>query len=58
VFVERDQSNKAGGIGEKLDRFGWLHPLAFDGLLVVLMIAITVVLLSRTGYPLVLYQGF
>jgi hypothetical protein len=58
MFIEGDQSGKAGGVGERLGRLARQYPRAFDVGLVVTMVAVTILLLLRTGYPLVLYQSF
>ena len=56
MFVESktDATVKEGWF----DRLGRRHPLVFTAFLVVLTIAVTIGLLMKPTYTLVLYQGF
>lgn len=57
MFVEKANPDAAGK-SNKLDAFGRRHPGLFDVVLVVLAAAITLGLLAKPTYTLVLYQGF
>jgi hypothetical protein len=57
MFVEKANSDAAGK-SSKLDAFARRHPALFDLALVVFAVAITIGLLAKPTYTLVLYQGF
>lgn len=42
----------------RLERFGRSHPGMFTGLLILLAACVTIGLLLKPSYTLVLYQGF
>ena len=57
MFVEpRDGASK--GLASWLDGQARQHPNVFTAVLVLLAVGVTVGLLFKTGYTLVLYQGF
>lgn len=57
MFVEKANPDAASKSG-RLDAFARRHPALFDIALVVLAVAITLGLLAKPTYTLVLYQGF
>jgi len=57
MFVEKAKPDSAAK-SNKLDDFVRRHPGWLDVALVVLAVAITIGLLAKPTYTLVLYQGF
>jgi hypothetical protein len=58
MFVESKDTGSKSGFESRLDAFGRRHPGLFTAALVVLAAAVTVGLLFKPTYTVVLYQGF
>jgi hypothetical protein len=57
MFVERNDG-EGKGLGAWLEAKARQHPNAFTAFLLVMAVGVTAGLLFKTGYTLVLYQGF
>jgi hypothetical protein len=57
MFVESKEKSKEG-VAAWLEGRAREHPGAFTAVLLLLAIGITTGLLFKTGYTLILYQGF
>lgn len=57
MFAESG-SNVAGQPPQWLKSLARNRPVLFDGVLIVLAMAVTVILLAQKQYSFVLYQGF
>ena len=57
MFVER-KDGELKGLGARLEVKARQHPTAFTAFLLVMAVCVAAGLLLKTGYTLVLYQGF